>query len=93
MISLHLILHDNNIIIITVDRKRGMDFFVEAAASQAIISKIWRCDGNEQELLRCHQESRPDCDHDRDAGVFCYGEINHVLESILLSTYNIVIVT
>ena len=53
-----------------------MSQFGNAAANQAIISKRWRCTGNEQELLSCRQENRSNCNHNNDAGVYCYGEIN-----------------
>ena len=50
------------------------NFFGTAAASQAIISKRWRCNGDERKLLSCRQINRSNCNHNNDAGVFCYGE-------------------
>ena len=51
-------------------------FFGNADPSQATIGKIWWCSGSEQDLLSCPQESRSDCGHDRDAGVYCYGKFS-----------------
>ena len=53
------------------------NFFGNAASSIAIISKRWRCNGNENDLLSCPQESQSNCSHDKDAEVFCYGKIEH----------------
>ena len=59
---------------ITVNRViTATNFFGNATPSQDIIKKKWNCSGDEQELLDCPQVNKSKCDHDRDAGVFCYG--------------------
>ena len=74
-----------------VNVTRANNVFGNAApTSRGIIKKGWRCSGNEQQLLRCPQDSRPNCNHSRDAGVFCYGEINTLAYDITYcSLYNI----
>ena len=35
----------------------------------------WDCEGTEASLLDCPMVPR-DCDHNRDAGVYCFGKTN-----------------
>lgn len=45
--------------------------------SGEILSVIWRCNGTEDHLLECSMIQTPrtlKCEHDRDAGVYCYGK-------------------
>ena len=36
---------------------------------------VWRCDGSESKLLDCNRNNSTLCDHNRDAGVYCSGEL------------------
>ena len=63
---------------ITADRViNATKLFGSADPSQDIVRKRWRCNGSERKLLSCPKDNRSEsaCDHDRDAGVFCYGKI------------------
>ena len=42
--------------------------------SGGIIDVRWRCSGNEGHLLDCPRDNK-NCNHDRDAGVLCFGEL------------------
>ena len=64
---------------IIADPVTAKDFFGDADANQDIIRKRWNCRGDEQELLSCPRDSRSNCNHDRDAGVFCYGKMNTII--------------
>ena len=55
--------------------------------SQGIIQVVWRCTGREANLLECNNQSR-ECDHRRDAGVYCSGE----MAVLLLLCKNILII-
>ena len=62
------------------------NFFGNAASNIAIISKRWRCNGNEKDLFSCPQNSRSNCAHYKNAGVYCYGKF-HIIQ-LSLSTYS-----
>ena len=50
-------------------------FGITADTDQSIISVNWACAGTEQQLLSCSRDNlTSDCDHNRDAGVYCFDE-------------------
>ena len=50
-------------------------FGITADTDQSIVSANWACAGTEQQLLSCRRNKlRQDCEHNRDAGVYCFGE-------------------
>ena len=51
-------------------------FGITADTDQGIISANWACVGTEQQLLSCSKDNlmSADCEHNRDAGVYCFGE-------------------
>ena len=54
-------------------KERDTNVFGEGSGQ--IVEVEWDCKGGEASLLDCPREPR-DCNHNRDAGVYCFGKTN-----------------
>ena len=60
-------------LIVKAVAERNVTVFGEGSGSGNIVNVMWNCNGAETHLLNCSMSSPKKCNHDRDAGVYCFG--------------------